>query len=214
MAARVGAQQIDEDDRLPGGDPLHDLGVAPELTVAALDIDVAQVREMLVGNWRDQHQPGCALPVVARRQMPRNVAIEVPLERRKPGFAVERLVQAEERQNDVGFLLGEVAGGVAEVERPRLQPDRVAAPAEIADAQLMGGEARHQQRFEMIEVLHPLGQRIPDEHDAVVRAQFQRRRRRLHASGRRREQERTRDEPEGPRRATGTGHGGHGGIVA
>ena len=72
------------------------------------------------------------------------------------------------------MLLGEVISGVAEVERPRLQGDRVAAPSQVADDELQLGEPRHQQRLEVIEVLLPLRERVADEDDAIALAKRKR----------------------------------------
>ena len=88
-------------------------------------------------------------------------------------FVALPFVQAEEGDEDVGFLFGEVARGIAEVERARLQRDGIAAPAEVANAELQRGESRHQQRLEMIEKLHSLGQRVAHEYDAIVGAELE-----------------------------------------
>jgi hypothetical protein len=67
-----------------------------------------------------------------------------------------------------------VLRGVAEIERARLQGERVAAPAEVPDGQLQVRMTRHQLRLEVIEILHPLRERIADQHDAIVRPQLER----------------------------------------
>ena len=61
---------------------------------------------------------------------------------------------------------------IGEVFRARSEPDLVGRPTQVADDELMLREARVQQRFEVAEVRHPLGQRVADEHDLIVRLQF------------------------------------------
>ena len=112
---------------------------------------------------------------VLRLLVHREVCVEVFLERRQPGLAVEGLVQTEERDDDVGFLILQMSGGVAKVERPRLHGDRVATPAEIADDKIEVREARHQHRLEIVELLKPLGHRVAEKDDVVALAKLERR---------------------------------------
>ena len=152
----------------------HRFRVARQLAIARVDVDVHQVRELLVRDRRDQREARSRRAVVAGLLLRLDVGLEVLLELRQPGFPVERFVQPEERQDDVGFLLGELLRRVDEVERTRLQRERVAAPAEVPDGELQVRMTRHQLRLEVVEVLHPLGERVADQHDAIVRLQLER----------------------------------------
>jgi hypothetical protein len=107
----------------------------------------------------------------------REVGVEVLLELRQSRLAGKGLVGAEEREDDVGLLPPQVRRRIAEVQGPGLERDGVAAPAEIPDDELQVGESGVQQRLEMVEKLHPLGQRVADEHDVIALAQLDRRRR-------------------------------------
>ena len=84
----------------------------------------------------------------------------------------ERFVEAEERQNHVRFLHFQVLIQAAKVQRPRHQRDFVRRPSHVADDELMLGKVAMQHGFKMAEMLHPFGQRVADENNAI--ALFQR----------------------------------------
>ena len=128
--------------------------------------------------------------------MLRDVGLEIRSNCGEAGLAGERFVEAEERQDHVGLLRRQVRRGVAEVERPRLQRQRVAAPAQVAHRQLELREQREQRRLEVVEVLLPFGERVADEDHAVVRLEREARlRRRRQREG---EQERDRNRQRAP----------------
>jgi hypothetical protein len=56
---------------------------------------------------------------------------------------------------------------VAEVERPGLERDLVAAPPQVAEGEAVVGLQRGEQRLEVREELHPLREGVADEDDPV-----------------------------------------------
>ena len=147
-----------------------------QLPIPGLLVDVVfESGKPFVRDWRDQDDSRRAAFAVLRLLVHREVCVEVFLERRQPGLAVEGLIQTEERDDDVGFLILQVCGSVAKVERPRLHGDRVATPAEIADHKVEVREASHQHRLEIVELLKPLGHRVAEEDDVVALAKLERR---------------------------------------
>ena len=67
--------------------------------------------------------------------------VEVLLERLEPFLAGERLVVAEEGEDDVGLRPGQPLVGGAEVGRAEPEGQFVAGEAEVADDQLVLGKA-------------------------------------------------------------------------
>ncbi len=134
----------------------------------AVHVHARQPRQPLVRDGRHEHQAWCAGAVVLRGKVRAEVGGQILLELSEPRLAVERLVETEEGEDDVRLLPVEMRGRGPEIERARLQRDRVAAPAQVPHRQLQVRETRRQQRLEVVEQLHALGERVADEHDAVA----------------------------------------------
>ena len=94
---------------------------------------------------------------------------ETRFERIQPRRTGERLVQPEHCQQNIGLVIAEVVAVVGEVGTARSQIDLVGRPAQIADDQFFVRKAALQQSLEVSVVLHPLGQRVANDHDFVAR---------------------------------------------
>ena len=65
-------------------------------------------------------------------------------------------------------MIREVAAVIGEALAPQADREFIGRPAEVADIQLMLREAGVQERLEVAEILHPLRERVADDHDVVV----------------------------------------------
>ncbi len=85
----------------------------------------------------------------------------------------ERLVEAEGGDHDVGPLVLEGVAVVLEPGRAGAERELVGRPAEVVEDQVEPGEAALEQRLEVPEVLHPLGQGVADQDDPVAFPEFE-----------------------------------------
>src|SRR5262249_6000917 len=124
--------------------------------------------------------------------------VKVPLELGQAGLAGEGLVVAEEGEDDVGPCVGgleaiiadALAGGEsvrlgdrgrageplvgrAERLRPQPQDQLVAGEAEVAEDEVMFGEATVEVGFQPAIVLHAVGERVADNADMIAATQLQ-----------------------------------------
>ena len=99
-------EQIDERDVARLGDLGHRLRVQRQPLVVLLAVGQVGIAQVLVRDRREQHEPRRRLAVVLLRQRVRDPVGQVLLERVEPGLAGERLVVAEEREDDVGLGVG------------------------------------------------------------------------------------------------------------
>ena len=84
------------------------------------------------------------------------------------GHAVERLVVAEHREDDVGLRQRQILVRRHEPLVARAVVDLVAGVAVIADDQLQVRQFRGQVRFHPAVVLHAVGQAVADQHDVIA----------------------------------------------
>ena len=87
----------------------------------------------------------------------------------KPFLAGERLVVAEEGEDDVGLRPGQPLVGRAEVGRAEPEGQFIAGEAEVADDELVLGEASLEVRLQPAVVLHPVGQGVADDRNMIAR---------------------------------------------
>ena len=73
-------------------------------------------------------------------------------------------------------MIDEVAAVVGEALTPQADRELVGRPAEVADIQLVLRKPRVQQRLEVSEILHPLGEGVADKHHMVMRPKLEPRR--------------------------------------
>ena len=220
-------EEIDERDVAGARDLGHRLGVERQALVVLLAVGQIRSPEILVGDGGEEHHARRGPTVVLLREGVRDPAGQVLLESLETGLTGERLVVAEEREHDVS--LGVDAGeaivfvaanrlrqpaqplvGRAEVLRARAGVDLIAAEPEVAHDQPVLRIARLEHRLEPAVVLHPLGQRVADDADVVVRLQRERLLPREHRAATPASRQRPqRDEPQPQSRPTRSclGHG-------
>ena len=93
---------------------------------------------MAIGENRTSR--GADLPLYFWRQRVLDERVEVLLERLQPLLAGERLVIAEEGEDDVGLRPGQPLVGRAEVGRAEPEGQFIAGEAEVADDELVLGK--------------------------------------------------------------------------
>jgi hypothetical protein len=70
-------------------------------------------------------------------------------------------------------MIDEVAAVVGEALTPQADREFVGRPAEVAHVEFMLWESGVQQRLEVPEILHPLGEGVAHDHDMVVWLEFE-----------------------------------------
>ena len=86
----------------------------------------------------------------------------------QPFLAGERLVVAEEGEDDVGLRPGQPLVGGAEVGRAEPEGQFVAGEAEVADDELVLGKAGLEVGLQPAVVLHPVGEGVADDRDMIA----------------------------------------------
>ena len=166
----------------------HRVGVELEVRVVGLAVGEVRVTEILVGDGRDEHEPGRAAAGVVLLARVLDEVGEVGLELRHARRPGEGFVEAEEGEDDGGLAEREVLVGGTEVLRaqPRgedfvalgvigvlddqlgLEVHLVGGEGEVADDEVVLGESLVEERLPVVVVLHPLGQRVADKTDVVA----------------------------------------------
>ena len=172
--ARVGVEQVDEGDAVGPGHLGHRGGVELEPLVRGRRVGQVAASRRLHGDRREQDQPRGRLAVVLLGQGVLDEGVEVLLERLQPVLAGERLVVAEEGEDDVGLRPGQPLVGGAEVGRAEAEGQFIAGEAEVADDELVLGKASLEVRLQPAVVLHPVGQGVADDRNMIARLDLDR----------------------------------------
>ena len=135
------AEQVDEDHVVLPGQLGHGVGVELDVLVVLLAVGDVRVLEVFVGDRREQDEPGGCLAVVLGGRRLLDELLEVAPELGQPGGPGERLVEAEDGDEDVGLLVLERVAVVVEMGLARAKRQLVGRLAQVVDDQLELGEA-------------------------------------------------------------------------
>ena len=160
-------EQVDEHDLFFPADAAHGIGVQGEEIVVGGAVGEVRIVEILVGDRREEDEPRrrpavVLLPAhaVDRRRQFLPEGVQAPR-------AAQGLVAAEEGENHARLDLGEPLVRRAEVLLARPDGELVAGEAEVAKHELQAGVGGVDPRLQPAGVLHPVGERVADDGDAV-----------------------------------------------
>ena len=169
-------EEIDKGDAAGLGHVAGGVAIEGEGGILRGSIGEERIAGGLDGDRRDDDEPRGGASVIARiaaREVIEQLLVAGP-ELRHPFRARKRLIEAEEEEEGVG----------AE-SRQRIVERRVVAPAltighlvgrsgEVADDQMLVGEALVEERFKLPEEVHPFGGRISHQRHPLAIEQLQR----------------------------------------
>ena len=124
---------------LVDGDGLHHVAVALDSTV--VHVGRRNVRQILVGNRRNQYDPWTTLAVESSGLEFRDIVRERLAEFWDSRSAGKRFVKPKRCEDHIDALVCQVLFGVGKVRRTRLQVGRVRRPSEIANHEFVLGKS-------------------------------------------------------------------------
>ena len=171
------AEYISKHNAVLFGHFLHRGHIRFNLSDEFSGIDVNLEGALVYGCRRHECDPWRAFAVVALLFGVLDPVFEIGLELLKAGLTGEGLVEAEEGDDNIGLGEGEVLVGRAEAFGAGTENDLIGGPGEVADDEVMLGEALMEERLPVVVTLklHALGQRVADEADVVAGLELQRR---------------------------------------
>ena len=125
-----------------------------------------EAAEVFVGGWGEEDDAGCGGPVVGLAPEVLEEGVEAVDEWLDSLRAGEGFVVAEGGDDEVRLEVEEVLIEVAEVVGTGLEVDLVGGPGEVADGELVPGEALVEEGFEVALAAFVVEEEVADEGDA------------------------------------------------
>ena len=171
-----GGEEIDELHAVRLRDFRHRGRVKLEVCVVRHGVGVIRVRRFLLRDGREEHHARRTLAVELLRREILEIFVEVSLELVQARRAVERLIKTPERQHHVGLHLGQPFLRRRRPVRAHVRGDLIGSETEVADRDVIHRSSPVDERLQRAVVLHPVGERVADDGDARVLAEFELRR--------------------------------------
>ena len=138
------------------------------LQVAVSSRNIHRCRRVLLGDGSHQHHSGRRVPIkLFGSELPHKtlgLVSKVP----HPCNAKKRFIHPVTDKHNVGTFLAQLISQARKPQGANRLPHLFRRPSQIPNPQAVFRESAVQKRLEIPEEMHPLGERVADDHDVVV----------------------------------------------